>query len=242
MEDELRTPNGSIVPHIFLFVIQITALISPRFAYRRHVFGSALLLVFILSRLRPHFSNDMAVVQPFILGWASYLSVLEKILFSSSGGPEYDFWRVNHPAHEAVGLAAFGPQKLKWALAMMLNMRGIRWNYEVKNIPKLHKKTKTKYLLNQLLALAYYVILGDAVSQLWFYLFFEQDGSSKNIVTLRHNNLIWSFIGTLAFGMIPYYAIQIQYVVSSIIAVGLGISQPEVVIPDLYILDLMLSM
>ncbi|KAF2265215.1 hypothetical protein CC78DRAFT_462229 [Lojkania enalia] len=222
--DELRTPTGSIIPHLLLSTIQIITLITPPFTYRRHTFGTALVLIFLLSRIRPHFSNNMAIVQPFVLGVSTYLSVLEKVIFSDSRGPEYHFWRVDQPAHEALCFAAFGFRKLRWALSMQFNMRGIRWNYEVKNVPLMQKKSKTDYLSKQLIGLLYYFIMGDAVSQLWVYIFFENE---SNATTLRHMSLIWSFVGTLAFGLMPYYVIQIQYVASAIIAVGLGISQPE---------------
>ena len=228
MQIELREPDGSITPHILLVFAQIIALASPQFRFRRHVFAAILVALFAMSRFHLHFSNDLAVVQPFILGWLAFLSALEKIVFSSDKGPEHHFWRIDRPAHEAEVLGAFGPMKLGWATAMLFNMRGVRWNYEVKNIPALSKSTKARYLVKQVAYLMYCLVMADIVSQVWFQLFFAAGAQDTKYLSLRSGPLLRSFVATLTFGMTSYYIIQIQYVAVSIIAVGLDLSKQEV--------------
>lgn len=228
MPIELREPDGSIVPHVLLAFTQIIALVSPQFPFRRHLFTAILVALFVASRVRPHFSNDPAVVQPFILGWSTFLSAMEKVMFSGEEGPEHHFWRIDRPAHEAEHLRAFGPMKLKWAAAMLFNMRGVRWNYEVKNIPPLPKSTKARYLVKQVAYLLYYGMMADIVSQIWFQMFFAAGADDTKYLSLKNGGLLRSFVARLTFSMMPYYMIQIQYVVFAIIAVGLGFSKKEV--------------
>lgn len=228
MRIELCEPDGSVAPHILLALAQIIALISPQFPFRRHVFTAILVALFAASRLRPHFSNDPAVVQPFVLGWSTFLSAFEKIIFSGEEGPEHHFWRIDRPAREAAQLGAFGPARLKWAAAMLFNMRGVRWNYEVKNIPPLPKSTKARYLVKQVAYLMYYMMMADIATQIWFQLFFAAGVENTKYLSLRNGTPLWSFVATLTFGMMPYYMIQIQYVAFAIIAVGLGLSKQEV--------------
>jgi hypothetical protein len=236
MPIELREPDGSITPHVLLAFTQIIALVSPQFPFRRHLFTATLVALFAASRLRPHFSNDPAVVQPFILGWSTFLSTVEKVMFSGEEGPEHHFWRLDRSAHEAKHLGALRPLKLKWAAAMLFNMRGVRWNYEVKNIPPLPKSTKTQYLVKQVAYLLYYGMMADIASQIWFQMFFATGTYDTKYLSLRNGGPLRSFVARLTFSMMPYYMIQIQYVFFAIIAVGLGFSKQEV--PVKFILPL----
>jgi hypothetical protein len=224
----LREPTGSIAPHILLLITQIIALTSPRFPFRRHIFTTLLLVLFTASRIHPHFSNDLGLVQPFILAWSTFLSSLEKIALSGDEGPEHHFWRIDRPAHEAEQFGAFGPKKLKWAAAMLFNMRGVRWNYEVKNVPRSTKATKGRFLMNQVASLIYYVVMADVVSQTWYHLYFAAGAEDTKHLSLTNGTPLRSFVATLTFGLMPYYMIQIQYVACAIPAVLLGISKPEV--------------
>ncbi|KAF2675645.1 hypothetical protein K458DRAFT_397757 [Lentithecium fluviatile CBS 122367] len=79
MRIELRESDGSIAPHILLALAQIIALLSPQFPFRRHVFTAILIALFAASRLRPHFSNNPAIVQTFVLGWSTFLSAFERM-------------------------------------------------------------------------------------------------------------------------------------------------------------------
>ncbi|MCJ1458991.1 hypothetical protein MMC28_009368 [Mycoblastus sanguinarius] len=229
----LRNPNGSIVPHILLWAVQLVALTSPPFRGRRTLCSVTILSLAILSQINPHFTNDIAIAQPFTIGWSVYLSTLEKILFSADPGPEASLWHVDKPAQEALSYAAFGLSKIRWATVIMLNMRGVRWNFEVKNIPKANKCSRRWFLAFQSLNLVYYMLMADLVVQLGIQMFYTgpdgQVGSLNNkYLTLRHPDWRWSFVKALVFGATPYYICCTQYTLFSIPAVCLGLSKAEV--------------
>lgn len=77
----LHIPTGSITPHILLWALQ--ACCSNTAAFPREA-------LFLLRR-----TNDIALAQPFTIGWAIYLSTLEKIIFSPDPGPEASLWHEN---------------------------------------------------------------------------------------------------------------------------------------------------
>jgi len=230
---DLHTPTGSIVPHLLLLASQLVALASPPFRGRRPLFGALIIGLIIISQLNPHFTNDIARAQPFTIGWSVYLSTLEKILFSAHPGPEASLWRIDKPSHEALSYAGFGPQKLLWTSVLMLNLRGIRWNFEVKNVPKARKTDKRTFLVTQSLDLVYYVLMTDLVVQLGIRMFYTAPGGqvgalNSKYVTLRHPEWYWSFFKALVFGATPYYMCSMQYTIFSVLAVLLGLSQPPV--------------
>lgn len=227
MPIELREPDGSIIPHVLLALTQIIALVSPKFPYRRLFFTSILVALFIGSCVRPHFSNNESILLPFTFVWMTYLSALEKIMFSGDQGPEHHFWRIDSPQREAEFFSAFGPRKFKWAIAMLLDMRGVRWNYEVKNVHRLPRSSKTQYLMTRLGYLIYYAIMADIVYQSLYQVFFGKDMHDTKYPSLRDGNMSLSFIARLSFGMTIYYMMQIIYNILAIIAVGLNISKKE---------------
>lgn len=77
----LHIPTGSITPHILLWALQ--ACCSNTAAFPREA-------LFLLRR-----TNDIALAQPFTIGWSIYLSTLEKIIFSPDPGPEASLWHEN---------------------------------------------------------------------------------------------------------------------------------------------------
>ena len=229
----LHIPSGSILPHILLWALQLVALTSPPFHGRRAFFSVAILSLAVLSQINPHFTNDIALAQPFTIGWSIYLSTLEKILFSPDPGPEASLWHVDKPAREALSYPALGLQKLRWAFVIMFNQRGVRWNFEVKNVPKAKKLSRRPFLASQTLNLVYYVLMADLVAQLGIRLLYTapngQVGSfNSKYLTLRHPDWRWSFVKALIFGATPYYICCMQYTMFSIPAVLLGLSKPEV--------------
>lgn len=230
---ELHSPTGSIIPHILLWAAQLVALASPPFRNRRILFSVTIASLAVFSQIDPHFTNDIAVAQPFTIGWSVYLAVLEKILFSADPGPEANLWHVDKPAREALSYPAFGLSKLRWALVIMLNLRGVRWNFQVKNVPKAKPFTRRSFLASQTLNLVYYVLMADLVVQLGIRLFYTgPDGRVGSLdskyLTLQHRDWHWSFIKALVFGATPYYICSMQYTLFSIPAVLLGLSTPEV--------------
>ena len=230
---DLHTPTGSIVPPLLLLASQLVALASPPFRGRRLLFSALIIGLIIISQLNPHFTNDIARAQPFTIGWSVYLSTLEKILFSAHPGPEASLWHVDKPPREALFYAGFGPQKLLWASVLLFNLRGVRWNFEVKNVPKARKTDKWSFLMTQSLNLVYYVLMTDLVVQLEIRMCYTAAGGqvgalNSKYVTLRHPEWHWSFFKALVFGTIPYYMCCMQYTMFSVPAVLLGLSQPLV--------------
>ena len=227
MDIPMLKPTGSISLHILLVLLQVMALVAPRFQGRQAIFGTALVSLFLISRIKPHFSNDLGKVQPFVLNWAAWLSVLTKTITTGAAGPEAHFWRIDRPAREAMGMQAFSPTKIRWAIAMLLNMRGIRWNYEVKNLQHSQAELKSVFLLKQLRYLLYLLFMGDMASEIWRHFMFSP-GIDPKYLTVRSPSLVYRFAWTWLCGLLPYYLIQIQYVVCAIISVLIGLSVPEV--------------
>ncbi|MCJ1240129.1 hypothetical protein MMC14_008129 [Varicellaria rhodocarpa] len=131
----LNEPRSSIVPHALLFIIQILALALPSFRGRRSLISMLIIGLAIRALLGPHFTNNVGLAQLFTISWSYHMATLAKLAFSGEDGSEARFWRIDRPQKEAMRFAAFGWAKLKWALKMITNQRGIRWNFEVKNVP-----------------------------------------------------------------------------------------------------------
>ncbi len=231
----LRDPTGSIAPHVILMVLQLLALAGPPLPYRRGILIVITLSLGATYLSRPHFTNSFGLAQPFSMLWSTYLSSLEKL--AARGGPEASFWRIDQPARDALAYPSFGLKKLRWALVLIFNMRGIRWNYQVKNVPAASKMavrgSRPRFLAWQAAALAYYVFMADLVSQLGIHIFYMgPDGRvgavNTKYLTLRSPYLRLSFTKALVFGATPYYIVQLQYTLFSILAVLLMMSKPEV--------------
>jgi hypothetical protein len=223
-------PTGSIIPHVLLYVVQVIALICPSFRYRRILFSALILSLAALSMIEPHFTNNIGLAQPFTVSWSYYLSTLAKILFSSGSGPEASFWRIDKPQGEA--LSYTGIRKLSWALVLIFNTRGIRWNYQVKNIPGQFSVRRSRFIFQQTLLLLRNLVLADLFSNLSVRLFYtDPSGSSlpvdSKFLSLGHENWGWSFVRSFTFGATPYYILSTQYALFSILAVLLGFSEPK---------------
>jgi len=236
----LRPPTGSVLPHMLLMVIHIFALAGPPFRRRRPLVIVSTIVLMGTYLSNPHFTNDFGLAQPFSVAWSTYLTTLEKL--AVGGGPEAGFWRVDMPVREALTYPAFGIRKLRWALVLVFNMRGIRWNYQVKNIPTLGpagKSGRGRFLLRRLGALGYYVLMADFVSQAGMHLFYTGLGGEVGAVNSKYLNLHssqwhWGFIKALVFGATPYYMVQMQYTAFSIAAVALGFSKPKACLPRIF--------
>lgn len=226
-----REPESSIVPHVALYVVQIIALACPPFRYRRAVFNVLIVGLASYALTHPHFTNDMATAQPFNIGWSFYLATLAKLNFSDP--PELNYWRVDKPAREAKSYAAFGWQKVKWAAMLMLNTRGIRWNHEVKNVPKVPQQSKWRFLLSQAFKFVKNMLIADFLFQVGIrILWTTPDGRvgelNSKYMKMRHNDWRWSFARCFVFGATPYFMMSMQYAQFAFVAVLLGFSQPGV--------------
>lgn len=228
---KLREPDSSIIPHIALYVVQLVALASPDFRGRRPIFITLIISLAIYTLTHPHFTNDMALAQPFNIGWSFYLATIAKLAFADP--PEKHYWRTDKPAREATAYAAFGWKKLKWAASLMLNSRGIRWNHEVKNIPHVPKQSKGQFLLSQVVQFFKSMVLADLLFELGIRFFYTTpDGrvgeTNSKYLTLTSGGFGWWFAKCLVFGATPYFMMCMQYAQFAFLAVLLGISKPEV--------------
>ena len=231
----LREPTGSVAPHLILMTLQLLAMASSPFPLRRAIVFIATLILGITYMSHPHFTNNFALAQPFSMAWSTYLTNLEKL--AATAGPEASFWRVDKPAREAVTYSSFGLQKLRWSVVLVFNMRGIRWNYQVKKVPaasgRLITCSRLHFLGWQVVSLVYYIVMADLVSQLGIYFFYTAPGCRVGAVNSKYLTIsspYWSlsFIKALVFGATPYYIVQLQYTALSILFVSLGLNKPKV--------------
>ncbi|KAH8723050.1 toxin biosynthesis protein [Phaeosphaeriaceae sp. PMI808] len=230
----IYTPNdGSIVPHILLFLVQMAALSSPMFSGRKVLFSTLIVGLAIAANFN-RFTSDPGLAQFFSLAWPHYLSVLEKIVFAAPPGPEASLWRVDRPAHEALSMKSFGISKLVWAWVIWFNLRGIRWNFQVKNIPEGPPPGQSRwaFVTKQLFAFVRLLLMADFFSRLGRLNFYTAvDGSVGSInsryLTSRHPKFSCQLYRTATMGIIPYTFMNLQYVGGAVLWVALGISKAE---------------
>ncbi|ETS77620.1 hypothetical protein PFICI_09682 [Pestalotiopsis fici W106-1] len=228
----LKEPDSSIAPHIFLWACQVAALISPPFPGRRGVFATLIISLAIYCNLHPHFTNDMGLAQPFSIAWSFYLSTLATLLRGSSSGPEDRFWRIGNPAKEARAYAAFGWSKIRWAFALLVNLRGIGWNHQVKNVPKPPRTGRSRFLVEQLVRFVVFLSVGDLLYELHRRMNFTSlDGTVSSIdskyMTLRHPVLHWRLARAFVLGALPFCMISMQSAQLSFVTVLLGLNKPQ---------------
>ncbi|KAL1604767.1 hypothetical protein SLS60_004307 [Paraconiothyrium brasiliense] len=160
------------------------------------------------------------------------MATLAKLLFSAEPGPESSYWRIDKPAKEALKFAAFGWRKLVWAVMLVFNQRGVRWNHQVKNVRIVPKQRKIRFLAVQAFQFVKCMLVADVLFELTRRLMFTApDGTvgdmNSKYLTLRHENWGWSFAKALVFGSTPYFMLSMQYAQFAFIAVLLGFSKPE---------------
>lgn len=234
---ELHEPRGSPWPHYMLMALHVLLLAGPPFRHRRTVATLSTVVLMALCWRHPNFTTDFGAAQPFSIAWSTYLATLEKIVLLPAGAtPESSFWRVDKPAREATAYAAFGFQKIRWALVLIFNMRGIRWNYQVKNVPAVptaEARSRRRFIARRLVAAVYYFLMADLASQAAVHILYTNEATlrrgdvdSKYLTLWDERSLVWSFVRALTFGVQPYYMLQLQYTVFSIVAVATHCSLP----------------
>jgi hypothetical protein len=232
---QLKPVSGSIIPHILLLLLQPIILSCPNFPGRSALSSITIITLAICAQINSPFTSSLDTMQPWTLMWPHWLAVLSHILFTKQiGGPTAAFWRIDRSPHEAA-LERGVFKRLRWAVALMINLRGIRWNYQVKNIPKQPEKmTKTVFLVAQGLSFLRVLLMCDLLLQLAAHLFLTgpngQPGDvNSKLLTLRQvSDWRWSLLKTLVFALGPYFFISLQYIVCSFISVAVGLTIPEV--------------
>ena len=234
-QQNLMQPEASIAPHLLLYFVQIICLVLPPFRGRREVFGILIVALAIQVHLNPHFTNDISLAQPFSIGWSYYMATLAKLISSGDEGPEAHYWRVDRPEREALTFAVLSWKKLVWALMLVFNQRGVRWNHQVKNVLPVHAKSKPAFLVRQICEFVKCVLIADLLFQLAIRLFFTSPDGQVGMVdskylSIRHSDIRWSFAKAAVFGATPYFMLSMQYAQLSFVAVLFGFSKPEVCI------------
>lgn len=233
----LREPQGSILPHILLILFQIAILSGPPFPHRRELTIGAILGLSAACHASS-FTQNLALANLFALAWPHYLHTLAT--FASAQDPERDLWRRDDgPRSKAGEFSAFSWRKIRWALAMLINLRGVGWSYEVAHLPTRNlrpsrgREGRVRFLLLQLVDLGWMLAMADLVSQLGRRLFFVHPetgllyADTKHL-SIRSHDLLWSLARSFVYGAGPYFFINMQYVACSIVGVVLGFSKPEV--------------
>ncbi|KAF2179246.1 hypothetical protein K469DRAFT_754016 [Zopfia rhizophila CBS 207.26] len=225
-------PSTAAVLHISLLVLQVFFYISPPFPGRRFLCVTTITLLAIAPHFVGPVSDKPGDAQPYGLLWPIYLSTLDKFLFTNANGPEESYWRADRPAREAMAMRSFGPRKIKWAAAMMFNTRGVRWNWEVKNLPPKPRASKRYFLLSQTFVFFKMLFMSDVLLQLSERLFWTpRDGQPRFLdskyLTVTHPDWRWSFFKVLVFACGPYFFVNMQYAAAAVIAVLLNLSKPE---------------
>lgn len=226
-------PQSSIVPHLALYLVQFVALASPPFRGRRILFSWSIIILAILAQLNPHFTNDVALAQPFTIAWSYYMATLAKLLFSDNPGPESNYWRCDKAEKEALSYPSFGWRKLVWTVMLVFNQRGVRWNHQVKNVPNIHQQSRARFLAYQACQFGKFMLIADLLFELTRRLIFTSpDGTvgqlNSKYLTLHHEDWIWSLAKAAVFGATPYFMLSMQYAQFAFVSVLLGLSQPAV--------------
>lgn len=235
-ESPLRAITGSITPHILLIAFQVFTLAGPRYQ-GRCVVTCLITLVLAVVCHTTTFTHNLGVANVVSLAWPHYLMNMAFFVFGSSGGPEADLWRVDRPPHEATMFKAFSLQKIKWAMAILLALRGIRWNWEVPHLPKRtqpgQREGFTRFILLQSVDFAWLMSMMALFTQLGSRLFFIDPATgqpyidTKN-VSLWRGNVFVHLALTFVYGATPYFCINCGYVFLSIVSVMLGVTVPQV--------------
>lgn len=218
-----------------MLLVQIVSLGGPRFRGRKTLTVAAIVGLSAACHVN-QFTTNLGLANLFALAWPHYLLTLAHFCRSSTGGPEGDLWHLDHPSKEALSFPAFSLRKLSWAVGILVNLRGIRWTYEVGHVPRRVKQWERegrgRFLLLQLVDLGWLIVIVDLVSQLSSRLFFLDPTTSQPYLNSKHLSLAsphwqWSLAKAFVYGAGPYFFINIQYVVCSIVGVALGLNSPD---------------
>ncbi|KAI9743462.1 MAG: hypothetical protein M1818_002774 [Claussenomyces sp. TS43310] len=213
---------GSRLPHLLLPLVQLLALTLPPFRYRAQIFVPVILAL-AWATYTNIFTHKSETVLLLVSQWPTFLSTVEKLLFSQ---PERDYWPLDGSCVDAASLP-FGLAKLRWAAALFINPRGIGWNYQVKGIPQVAApQGKFQFLSSQSLHYMKCYVVTDLV-HVYLTKHYYTDGVDMASLTVRANTWSRSFANTLMAGSKVYFPLQLLYTFGSILFVLLSLSKPK---------------
>ena len=208
---------GKILPHILLPISMLLGLASPPFK-GRGIFWSSLIAFLAYQTLVDEIPADQQMKYALSNSWFWYVATMQKLLCSE---PEQAYWRLDREPAEAASMP-FGLEKIRWATALLLNPRGIGWNYQIKRLrpPEYSNNQRLKFVFGQgLNFLLHYLIAEAAIMYLSRFSFPE---------ILDH--MTWDkyvLIG-IDSGILIYATWQIQWLAVCSLSVATGLSKPEV--------------
>ncbi|KAI9829498.1 MAG: hypothetical protein M1819_006318 [Sarea resinae] len=187
-----------------------------------------------------YLTDDSSRIMGISTLWSQALATVEKVLFASPRGPHWDYWQVvdvREPRTRPRSLVLAGPsslslsQRLKWALGLIFNPRGIGWNFQLKHVSAVNP-SRLALIVGRTKALFWTVLLVDLSTQVTLRTSFASShGSVGKIdsrhITLRDPNFVRGFTRTLAFGSSAYLYMSMTHLLTSIVAVGTGLSAPQ---------------
>ncbi|PSN66993.1 hypothetical protein BS50DRAFT_588029 [Corynespora cassiicola Philippines] len=206
----LKPTRGTSTPHLLLVLAQLFFLSSPPFPFRRPLAIATLTALALWAQLSP-WTHNPGPANFAALAWPHWLATIEKFL-NHTPNPESALWPVDNAPGVALTYPAFGWRKVKWAVSLILNLRGVRYNFQVKNVPKARfwgteKGGTVRFLMWQALELGWFMLVGDLVAQLSGRWLFAPAGADSMELTIRDAD--W------------------RYILASIVCVATGINRPE---------------
>jgi hypothetical protein len=224
-DNEIVNPKqGNLLPHFILLPIQLLCLLLPPFKGRALLFVP-IIAVIAYSTYTNHPGNAVADRAMAGVHWTVFVGTLEKLIFSR---PESDFWRLTRGPKDAFSLWPFSFGKLKWALGLCLNLRGIGWNFQVKGVPKPDApQKKWGFLRFQLVKYARCYLINDLVF-VYFTKYHHEPGTRLSDLTLYSDNYARFFLNCFLAGCKLYFPLQMNYTLASILGVFSGLTEPKV--------------
>lgn len=204
--------------YILIILLSILSLWSPPFRGRGIIFST---LIATLLYVAQNNSFPRGTSTRFSTGllWYVYLGTIEKILFTT---PEKAYWRLSKPREEAMAMAGFSLEKLRWALTLMASMRGVGWNFQVKGVPVgIPNETRWKFLLRQGRDLVFGCLALDFCSAIIRAHRYPPGADPDDLrISISARALV-----ILATGIQSYFANSFNYQYLSIFAVAAGINK-----------------
>jgi hypothetical protein len=107
--------------------------------------GVTALLLYLVSQVVKYPTGDKA--QDTLLPIQAMILVTQWIDFYVLHTPEKDYYRISRPEEKKGSIKDQGwKERLKWAFDLKMTLRGIGWNWQVKNIPPTYPVQSTSYV------------------------------------------------------------------------------------------------
>ena len=112
---------------------------------------------------------------------------------------------------------------LEWHFDLAMSMRGVGWNWQVKNIPQVTPKTKWQFVRTQLSKAFLFYFLFDFI---WYNIqgsIYATPSPPPLLSDTVPRQILWTWIP----GLESYYSFNMQFPLFSALMVGLGFYEPE---------------